>query len=630
VIGASAALALVLVSVGGYAAGALLIDPRHDRASLALALVRLASGLLLLTLAFFLSLLLVLPWRTGPAAVVAAALARHRGAALAPPRVTLRPDADAVAAGAIAVAALAPIVVASFRMAPGEFPPVFFNVDTAYFLEKVHALVRTDVYPPESLGVLGGRRAYHFGIHGLAALVARASGLPAHQALFGIVLPLLASALLAAAVWAARTLAPALPRWLSVPMLLLPVPTLWYRFSDAIGSALVEVLPSRSLAPLAALTASWEMWGAASNNAHNVAAHFLVLAALAGIAAAPTIGWRLPVFLVGSAVVVKAPTGVALAAGFVLAQAWRGWAARSPRPLVPAAAAAVLFGVVYGAFWVAPDLPVEFRTELFPFYQIDRLIEREALGGVLADTLWILLPALVVVASGARDPEGRSLPWLVMAMAPLVVVNSLRSIDVRPGGGVDDDWLQVALPVPLLLHAFVISLAGWRWNRLGPGVRAAVTGLLALSVLPPAAVAARYVGRLVLTPELGHEFVDNRALGEALSGVPVPRTVIVTNDQRDPAEGVSRDAPQMQVPALLGHQAFAVNYVYEVYDFSDERRALQALLQAPAWSDQVEAAARQHGWTHLLVRTDYPHPEPVPLERVFENDTYAVYRFAPS
>jgi hypothetical protein len=412
-------------------------------------------------------------------------------------------------------------------------------------------------------------------------------------------------------------------------MLLLPVPTLWYRFSDAIGPGVVESLSSRSLAPLAALAANWEMWGAASNNAHNVAAHLVVLASLAGIAAAPAIGWRLPVFLVGSAVIVKAPTGVALAAAFTFAQAVRAWAAGSLRPLVPAVAAAGLFGAVYGVFWVAPGLPVEFQTEIVPLYQLDRLIEREALGGLLVDTIWLLLPALIVVASGVKDPERRSLPLLVMAMAPLAVVNSLRSIDLRPGGGVDDDWLQVALPVPVLLHAFVITLAGWRWSRLAPGVRAVVTGLLALSVVPPAAVAARYAGLLLVRPELGHELVDNRALGEALSAVPVAGSVIVTNDLRYPAEAFSRDARQMQVPALLGHQAFAVNYVYEVYEFSDERRALQALLQAPAWSAQIEAAARQYGWTHLLVRKDYPHPEPVPLERVFENDSYTVYRFAP-
>jgi len=623
------ALALVLVFAGGYAAGALLIDPRHDRASLSLALVRLMAGLLLLSLTFLLSLLLRLPWWAGPTAVVAAALAAHRGHGLAPPRVALHASADGIATGVIAVAALAPVVVASLRMAPGDFPPVFFNVDTAYFLEKVHALVGTAVYPPESLGVLGGRRAYHLGIHGLAALVARGSGLPAHQALFGLVLPLLTVALLASAVWAARSLAPALPRWLSVSMLLLPVPTLWYRFSDAIGPALAESLSSRTLAPLGALTTSWEMWGAASNNAHNVAAHAVVLATLAGIAAAPTIGWRLPVFLVGSAVLVKAPTGVALAAGFTLAQAARAWSARSPRPLVPAAAAAAVFGLVYGAFWLVPALPVEFQTQVFPFYQLDRLMEREALGGVLIDGIWLLLPALVVVASGVRDPERRSLPLLVMAVTPLVVVNSLRSIDLRPGGGVDDDWLQVALPVPILLHAFVVSVAGQRWAGLGPRVRAAAVALLALSVVPPAAVAARYAGRLLATPELGHEYVDNRALGEALLAVPVDGTVIVTNDLRYPAEAFSRDDRQMQIPALLGHQAFAVNYVYEVYDFSSDRRALQALLQAPDWSPQIEAAARAHGWTHLLVHKDYPHPEPVPLERVFENETYAVYRFAP-
>jgi hypothetical protein len=83
----------------------------------------------------------------------------------------------------------------------------------------------------------------------------------------------------------------------------------------------------------------------------------------------------------------------------------------------------------------------------------------------------------------------------------------------------------------------------------------------------------------------------------------------------------------MQIPALYGHQAFAVNYAYEVYAFSRDRRELQTLLQADAWSDAITDAARMHGWTHLLIRKDYSHPAAIPLERIFENAEYAVYRF---
>jgi hypothetical protein len=80
----------------------------------------------------------------------------------------------------------------------------------------------------------------------------------------------------------------------------------------------------------------------------------------------------------------------------------------------------------------------------------------------------------------------------------------------------------------------------------------------------------------------------------------------------------------MQIPALFGHQAFAVNYAHEAVE---ERRELQQLLQRPEWSDAIPEAARTHHWTHLVIRKDYVHPAPIPLEQIFENQFYAVFRF---
>jgi hypothetical protein len=150
---------------------------------------------------------------------------------------------------------------------------------------------------------------------------------------------------------------------------------------------------------------------------------------------------------------------------------------------------------------------------------------------------------------------------------------------------------------------------------------------MALAILPVATAALRYSVLLVSNPESGHEYVDNRPLGEALARVPTPGTVLVTNDLRYPAGGFGREERQMQIPALFGHQAFAVNYAYEVVPSPRERRELQTLLQERQWSDRILEAARTHEWTHLLIRKDYVHPAPIPLELLFENEFYAVYRF---
>ena len=622
-----AAAALAVVYASGYVTGALLVAPATATTSLSLAIVRLVSGLLLSSIGFLLSLVLSLPWATGPLVLFALAAVVYRRAALALPRPALTVTLDGAIAALTAAIVIAPIFVASLRMAPGDSPPVFFNVDVPYFLEKVHALVRTDVYPPESLGVAGGRPAYHLGVHGVAALISRASGIAPHQAAFVLVLPLLACGSVAAAVLLWRALAAALPAWLALPLVLTAIPSLWYPFWLIVQPAIAAAVRTASVEPLAPLFGNFEPWGVVSMTGQNLGAQFLVLAALGAIAAVPARGWRLPVFLVGTAVLFKAPTGVALATAFALLQVVRAAQMRSLRPLVPLAAAAAVFAATYSAFWILPGNPIEYRTELFPLFHIRNLQEQGRLAAFGLDLAWLLLPALVLLPAAVGHGASRTLPLLFCAAAPLVVANSLRAIDLRPGRGIDYDWLQVMMPMPLLVRAFVLAVAAQAWMHAGGAVRAVFVAAVLLAVAPSVMQAARYAGVLVANPAQGHEFVDNRAIAEALRAIPVEKTLIVTNDLRYPAEGYSRDHRQLQIPALFGHQAFAVNYAYEEYTFSRERLALQKLLRAEAWTGVIEDAARRYGWTHLLIRKDYAHPQRIPIARIFDNDLYSVFRF---
>ena len=494
--------ALLAVYAFGHVAGSLLVNPRDDRGSLSWSIIRLIAGLLLTTVSFFLSLLLALPWFVGPAGVLAAAVAINRRKAWPLPRPRLRFHWDAAAAGVLAAVLLSPLVISAARMAPGDFAPVFYNVDTAYFLEQVQSLTKTSTYPP------------------------------------------------------------------------------------------------------------------------------VVLASLAAVAAAPVRGWRLPVFLIGIGILVKTSAGVALVAGFLLVELWQAVAARRFRPSMPAAAVIGVFAATYLTFWAAPSVAPEFAIEPFALFHLSRVIEREALTGFVADLVWMFLPILIVVLSRVRDAGQQSLPLLLYGLAPFIVVNVTRSIDVRPGGGgASDDWLQVLLPVPFVLHAFALGVASRRWAGLRPGLRAAFLFVLVLTILPTVLVAGRYARVLIVDHQEGHEFVDNRAIAAALAAIPTDGTIIVTNDLRHPAQRFSRDNRQMQIPALFGHQAFAVNFAYEVFEFSRERHALQPLLQAEQWSDAIDEAARLYGWTHLLIRRDYAHPASIPLEQIFVNEFYEVYRF---
>ena len=151
--------ALLAVYAFGHVAGSLLVNPRDDRGSLSWSIIRLIAGLLLTTVSFFLSLLLALPWFVGPAGVLAAAVAINRRKAWPLPRPRLRFHWDAAAAGLLAAVLLSPLVISAARMAPGDFAPVFYNVDTAYFLEQVQSLTKTSTTRPSRSAILvaGGR-----------------------------------------------------------------------------------------------------------------------------------------------------------------------------------------------------------------------------------------------------------------------------------------------------------------------------------------------------------------------------------------------------------------------------------------------------------------------------------------
>ena len=616
---ASAAGALIIVYLCGYVVGSLLIDGAHAPS---LAVIRTVAGLLLTAIGFLLSLVLSIPWWVGPAALVFGAVFVRRSAAFSWTPDAIRVGWDGVAAGIAAVILVAPISISFFYMAPGDFPPVFYNVDTPAVLEKVHGLVAANSFPPESLSNLGARRTYHYGTQAMAALISRSTGLLPHHSLFLIVLPLLTAGVLAAAVAAARYVSPALPRSIAVPLLLIAVPSLSSSFWNMFGSQLWSGATSVGFS-IDAIVGDYRVWGILSNEAKNVGGDFVMLASIAGIAARPALGWALPVFLIGTAVVVKTPIGIALVGGFLLAEGWRALVARRPWPSPQALIVGVVFVATVVSFFLVSSEP-NFRVELFPLYHLRGI----ALSGLVFDLVWLFAPALVVFAAGINDPEKRSSPFLLMALAPILVVNMTRLEHVaETGGGAGDDWLQILHAVPFLLHAFALSLASRRWARLRRGARTAILVTMALAILPVAAAALRYSVLFASSPESGHEFVDNRPLAEALATISTSRTVLVTNDLRYPAEGFGREERQMQIPALFGHQAFAVNYAYEVVPSSRERRELQKLLQHPEWTDGILEAARTHGWTHLLIRKDYVHPTPIPLERLFENDSYEVYRF---
>jgi hypothetical protein len=615
--------ALLCVYVCGYVVGALLVSRVDQALGVSLAIIRTAAGLFLTTVGFLLSLVLSLPWFLGPCALVGWAMYARRTTAFQWPRAAFRFGWDGIAAGLLALIVLSPIWVSFLYMAPGPFPPVFYNIDTAYTLEKVHALVAAEGYPPPSLSNVGVQRTYHYGTQAMAALVSRGSGLLPHHSLFLVILPLLTAGLLAAAIAAARHLCAVLPRSVAVPLLLISTPSLSRSFWHAYAPQLWGAGGSDGFS-IDRIVGEVSLWGVLSNESMNVGGDFVILGSIAGIAAAPVWGWALPAFLIGSALLVKTTVGVALVAGFGFAEAWRLFASTRPWPSRQALLVAGVCLLTFVSFFVV-SFESNFQLVFAPLYHLRQVVGISASIGSMLDLLWLLAPVLVVLKPGLTDPERRSAPLLLMAIAPLLLVNLSRLDNLRAGGGGSgDDWLQILHAVPFLLHAFALSLAARRWSRLGRARRVAFLIVTVLAIVPVALAAGRYSTKLVRDPQSGTDFVDNRVLAEALAEIPTRGTVVVTNDLRYPAGNFTRDYRQIQIPALFGHQAFAVNYAYE---YVEERKALQQLLQQRQWSDAILDAAREHRWTHLVIRKDYSHADRIPLKQIFENEEYAVFSF---
>jgi hypothetical protein len=131
--------------------------------------------------------------------------------------------------------------------------------------------------------------------------------------------------------------------------------------------------------------------------------------------------------------------------------------------------------------------------------------------------------------------------------------------------------------------------------------------------------------RFYHNPETGHEYVDNTAIADALKAIPIQNSIIVTNDFRYPADNYKRDLRQMQIPALFGHQCYACNFKYQIYEESSRRLKQQRLLSLSNWQSRLGRVAINNDWTHLLIHKKYLHPSNIPYSVLKENDQYIVY-----
>lgn len=545
-------------------------------------------------------------------------------------------DRAVLATGVIAAIWMAHVTVSAWAMGQGDFPPMFFNIDTPFRLNHVHELLRGRGFPPQSIANAGVIARDHFGGPAAAAALAQITGLAPHTALFAVMLPVAALGVFGASVLLVGHLVPSDARGLRVAGLvavLMP----WTLPVRAAFDSVRESLTSGAMQPLRAYLGTLWRDPQSFNNyvedvTHALGRVLLLLVVTALVAPAPRAlaAAAFAVVLLG-----QIKSGHVVVAGVVLGVAglWHAVQLRRvwPLGLVAVAAAGSQLLLRLGGVGSLFRLVIEpgWMLKYFPDVAL-----RDGLSAAVVLTvpvaLWLTTPA----RRGTMNVD-RPLGGLLA-----VVAGVYGLFQVLGAHGVRLSWQPGATPVevpyrefleplgqmPLVVATMAVAMAAAVWSHGPRWRRTALLVFLALLVGPGVLHRIRHTAIMASEPSRGHEQADNRAIGDALGAIPVAGAIVATNDLRYPAQFYDRDLRQFQVSAVRGHQAFGLPG-YERYEGWEQRVVLQRALagddQAAA-SSAVQALA-DHGVTHLLIHKKLRAPDLTARRRLFDSDDYAVY-----
>lgn len=608
-----AVLLFAIVLVASYLAALPLLAPRDRRANLAEAIA--ASGFGLVCLGF---LLLVMRWTGLPAhlssfALFAAAVVtagRRRSAAI--PKLGDGSKLSLLPVSA-AVAFVLPCAIGGWLMGTGDYPEVFFHAGTPFRLIHTYQFIEDRGMPPLSLSNLGIRLGYHYTAPAAASAVSLISGLaPAPSFML--------------------TLATGIMGILGVSALL----------ADAVGGRLrfgIRFAVILAAAPLTAWSAgrAVEDWISDPqlffNHFPDISVNFGVFLFLLILYGCFDLRNQRRMLLALLATILVAgvkssyyPTAGLLLFSAALVQIYR---TRDFRWLLLPAVAFVCGTAIMQTTGhaITGSLAIE---PLFLFNNFPK----KSVKYVLDIALFLAPLAVYARLTGGwkkLSAENKShLVMLGLALAGLYgFLNLFGHYMTYPDGiyGPDTNVLVPLRLTPKLLAVAAVLALTILWDVTRKRLNTAVLIYLSLIFVLPLAHKATHALIYLIRPELGHEYVDNRPIAEALAKIPLSGSVIVTNDLRYPANDFKRDQRQMQIPALFGHQAYAVNISFEPYPDSGKRIEEQKNFAEPDWKPGLVDIARDRGWTHLLVHKLAPHPKEIPLDKLFENERYAVYGF---
>lgn len=607
-----------------YLAALDLIAESDRRPTLAEAAVSSIVGLTFLGF-----LLLIVRWASLPSSamsfllVALAAQAAWRRRNVLVPRLESQFGLGLVTVVAVTLAFVLPCLIGGTMMAVGDYPQVFFHADTPNRLQHAYEFIQDRGMPPLSLSNFGVESQTHFAAPAAAAAAALFTGIAAHSAFF-LTLTAAAFGIVAAVSLLAASLRPGPPFALAFALILGAAPlTVW----DA-GKVVKEGFSNPELF---------------FNQFPDITILFGLFLFLVLLYACLNLTDLRRAFLATLATVLlaAAKTGYFPIAGLLLLSATllRAWQCRDWRwLLLPVGTFIVGFAVTQ---ITGSSVRVHLTFEPLFFFSVfgDRALKHGL------DLVLFLLPvaayALVARRPGAASKEevNRLLILGLTFAGLLVFLNLIGNYTVHHDGTREpnSNILQPLKMMPKLLALAAVLALSLYWNPGRRHLNMAIVFCLSLIFMLPLAHRAIHALRLLVDPQSGHEYVDNRPIAEALVRIPIAGTVIVTNDLRYPANGFKRDRRQMQIPAIFGHQAYAVDTIsYEsyademltrVYPDAKLRVAQQKRLAGDVWDPDFSRIAKEQHWTHLLIHKGASHPPEIPLPKLFENDRYAVYVF---
>jgi hypothetical protein len=600
---------LLLLLAACYFTGAGLFARRGERTSCGLGIVSFAGGFCLVSFVFLLSKVIGYPiafFALLPASIVALL-------ALRKPGVRLNGDVQAAEAGwALAVTALSslPVLIMGMRMGAGEYPAEFFAADSPFFLQQVYALISTDSYPPPSLETYGFSFKYHYGIQAFVALSSLLTGLKPHLLMFGVVEPLLE---------------------LLTGLLIYDIcRKLTGRHDAALACLLLVLFGAKQYLVNYLGPSGWDFVTGQENfnfrypNPPNVAGLLISLCVVRCALEFDRTNMRLAaLFFTCMLPVFKLPYLIPISAGLALVYCYELRKQFRAYLLLEIVGAAILSALCYVIFSLSPASTNGVAIfEFLGFLGMSMSWQNE--------TLLILgiLAIATAVATRHRLSDGMA-KLLMFALAPYLLF-SLWRLDVR--SDIDNQYqiFELAIQLVAIFTAVYVVLA-WFCNGRKTALKYVIAAACVAGLTGPGALSlANHIRIVAAHPERGHEYADNRSVADALAHIPVGNSLLVTNDLRYPADNYSRTYRQFQLAGIFGHRNFAANLVYGGFGSENRNRyaSVARLFKVEAWpATQIRALRDSVAVTHLLIRKDYPHAADIPLDLVYENKDYAVYRF---